>query len=134
MKKELTDRHAVVGEITFYVANILESILPDILSDESWWKLLSFQKLRVYPDHESFLVVTPVEYSNPAAFGETFEAPPQKIVIEILARRSLERVDLASLRIHSRHNMLDRSVFSGCIHCLKDEQHGPAILCVEHVL
>ena len=42
--------------------------------------------------------------------------------------------NLAALRIHARHHVLDRPVFAGRIHRLEDEQHRPAILRVEHVL
>ena len=36
--------------------------------------------------------------------------------------------------VNSRHDALDGAVLAGCIHGLKDEQHRPAVLCVEHIL
>ena len=41
---------------------------------------------------------------------------------------------MASLRIDARHDVLDRAVFAGRVHRLEDEQQGPAVLCIEHVL
>jgi hypothetical protein len=55
-------------------------------------------------------------------------------VVEFFRRRLLEREYLAALRIDARHDVLDRAVFAGRVHRLKDEQQGPAILGVEHVL
>ena len=42
--------------------------------------------------------------------GSALAAPPQEIVIELLGRRMLERIDLAALRIDARHDVLDRAV------------------------
>jgi hypothetical protein len=41
---------------------------------------------------------------------------------------------LTPLRVDARHNVFDRAVFAGRVHRLKDEQQGPAVLGVEHVL
>ena len=46
----------------------------------------------------------------------------------------LERVDLAPLWVHARHDVLDGPVLSRRIQGLEDQEHGPAILGVEHVL
>src|SRR5216684_2583415 len=43
-------------------------------------------------------------------------------------------MNLAALRIHARHNVLDDAVLAGRIHRLNDQQHGPSILCVELIL
>src|SRR5580700_2640503 len=61
-------------------------------------------------------------------------APPEKIVVEFLGTRSLEGIDLATLRVHAGHDVLDGSIFSGRVHALKDEQQCGAILGVELVL
>src|SRR6185503_13496197 len=55
-------------------------------------------------------------------------------MIELFGRGCLERVDLTPLGIDSRHDVLDRSVFSRRIHRLKNQQEGPAILSVEFLL
>jgi hypothetical protein len=36
--------------------------------------------------------------------------------------------------IYSRHDVLDRAVFPGRVHCLEEEQQRPAILGVKHIL
>ena len=55
-------------------------------------------------------------------------------MIEVFGRRGLERVDLAALRIHSRHHVLDRAVLAGGVDGLEHEQQRPAILRVEAIL
>ena len=55
-------------------------------------------------------------------------------MIELFARRRLERMDLAALRVDPGHHVLDRAVFAGGIHRLKDQQHRPSILRVETLL
>jgi hypothetical protein len=55
-------------------------------------------------------------------------------VVQVLGRRGLERDDLAALRVDSGHDVLDRAVLAGGVHGLEDQEHGPAILGVEHVL
>ena len=55
-------------------------------------------------------------------------------MVEILAARRLERVDLAALRVDAGHDVLDRAVLAGRVHRLEDGQHRPAVLRVEHVL
>jgi len=55
-------------------------------------------------------------------------------VIEVLVRGLLKRVDLAALRVDSRHDVFDGAIFAGCIHRLKDHQHGPVALSVEQFL
>ena len=46
----------------------------------------------------------------------------------------LERENLAALRIHTRHDVLDRAGLPRCIHRLEYEQQRSAILGVKHVL
>jgi hypothetical protein len=41
---------------------------------------------------------------------------------------------LAALRVYAGHHMFDGSVLARPVHRLKNEQDGPAILCIEHVL
>ena len=41
---------------------------------------------------------------------------------------------MASLRIDARHDVIDRAVFAGRVHRLEDEQQGPAVLGIEHIL
>ena len=88
----------------------------------------------MHAHHERLLVVAAIENADPPALRQLLHAAPEIVVIEILARRPLERRHLAALRIHARHHVLDRPVLSRRIHRLEDEQHRPAILRVKHVL
>ena len=55
-------------------------------------------------------------------------------MVEFFAGGRLERNDLAALRIDAGHDVLDGAVFSRRVHRLKNQQHGPAVLGIEHVL
>ena len=46
----------------------------------------------------------------------------------------LEAVDLASLRIDTRHHVFDCAVFAGGVHCLKNQEEGISIVRVEQTL
>jgi len=52
-------------------------------------------------------------------------------VVQILGRRRLEGVDLDTLRIDARHDVLDRAVLAGTVHALEDQQQRPVIVGVE---
>src|SRR5437867_10451050 len=84
--------------------------------------------------NERLLVITAIEDADTTTFRQSLHATPKIIVVEFFRGRSLEGVDFTTLWIHSRHNMLDGAVFSGRIHSLEDQEHGPAILRVEFVL
>jgi hypothetical protein len=66
--------------------------------------------------------------------GQVPDVAPHEIVVELLRRGLLEREHLAALRIDARHDVLDRAVFAGRVQRLEDEQQGPAVLGVEHIL
>ena len=66
--------------------------------------------------------------------SKAFNATPQVIVVEVFAGGRLERKNLAPLWVHARHDMLDGAVFSRGVHRLENQQHGPIILGIEHVL
>ncbi len=46
----------------------------------------------------------------------------------------LEAEDLAALRIHAGHHVLDGAVLAGGVHGLKDQQHGVLRQCVQLAL
>ena len=50
---------------------------------------------------------------------------------QALRRGLFEAENLASLGIESGHYMLDYAVFAGGVHGLKNEEHGPFVLCIE---
>jgi hypothetical protein len=55
-------------------------------------------------------------------------------VIELLATWRFERVNLTALRIDAGHNMLNDAILTRRIDSLKDNQHRPAVLCIEYLL
>ena len=97
-------------------------------------QLLLREELRVHADDERLLVVAAIEDPDAAALRQALHAAPQVVVVEVLAARRLEREDLAALRVHARHHVLDRAVLAGRVHRLEDQQHRPAVLRVELVL
>jgi hypothetical protein len=92
------------------------------------------EDLRMDAHHERLLVVAPIEDADAAAFGEGLETAPEVVVIEFLAGRHLEGEYLAALRVDARHHVLDGAVLARGIHGLEDEEHGPTVLRVEHIL
>ena len=66
--------------------------------------------------------------------GSALAVAPEEVVVEFLGRRLLEAVDLAALRIHARHDVLDRAVLAGGVHRLEDDQHRIAVVGVEQFL
>ena len=68
------------------------------------------------------------------ALGDALVGPPEIVVIEFLTAGRLERVDIATLRVHAGHHVLDGAVFPCGVHGLKNQQQRPAILRVEFLL
>ena len=66
--------------------------------------------------------------------GSAHRRAPEKIVVEFLRARRLERMHLAALRIDAGHHVLDDAVLAGRIHRLEHDQHRPAVLRVEPLL
>ena len=83
---------------------------------------------------EDFLVVRTVEDADAPALGQVSDVAPHEVVVELLRRGLLERGHLAPLRIDAGHDVLDRAVFASRVHRLEDQQQGPAVLGVKHVL
>ena len=95
---------------------------------------VSLQDLGVHPHDEHFLVVRTVEDADAPALGQVSDVAPHEVVVEFLRRRLLERGYLAPLRIDAGHDVFDRAVLAGRVHRLEDQQQGPAVLGVKHVL
>src|SRR5579872_5918870 len=88
----------------------------------------------VHANNEDFLIVGSIENPDPPTLGQALGVTPEKVMVEILRRRLLEREDLAALRIYSRHDVFDRSILAGRVHRLENEEQRPSLLGVEHVL
>ena len=122
------------AEVALEGADVLEALVPDLLGDQLRRQLLLGEELRVHAHDQRLLVVAAVEDADAAALGQALHAAPEVVVVEILAGRRLEGVDLAALRVDAGHDVLDRAVLAGRVHRLEDQQHRPAVLRVEHVL
>src|SRR6476661_5929756 len=129
----------IFGRRCRFVSGIAQSYeclqnVPNSLSYELRRELLFREKGRMHPDDQHFFVVAAIENANVSAIWQTLHAAPQIIVVEIVTRRRFERIDLATLWIHAGHDMLDRSIFSGGVHSLEDQEYGPFVLCIELTL
>src|SRR6202167_4577033 len=88
----------------------------------------------MHPHDQHFLIIRAIEDADLTALGHHVVATPQKIMIQFFAGRRFERMNIATLRIHSGHDVLDGAVFAGRVHALKNQQQRPAILGVEFFL
>ena len=71
---------------------------------------------------QDLLIVGAVEDPNVPALRQAAHRVPQIVMVQLLGPRMLEAVDLAALRIHARHHVLDGAVLARGIHGLKDHQ------------
>src|ERR1041384_8792082 len=101
MQEELQNHQAVVREITFEVADIFKTLLPEIFCFELGWEFLAGEKTFVDTHDEGFFVVTTIEDADASALRQALCATPQKIVVQLFGRRGFERRDLAALWIHA---------------------------------
>src|SRR4029453_9762435 len=135
VQEELPDEHAVAREILLDVADVLESMLPQLfVVQERCRHFLSREELRVDSNDDHFLVIGAVEDANPAALRQHAETTPQAIVVEIVRGGDAKGVHLTPLWIDARHHVLDGAVFSSRIDGLKNQEHRPPILGVEPLL
>ena len=74
------------------------ALLPDLLRQALVGDVLRAEQLGMHADDEHFLVVRAIEDADVTPAREHARGAPQKIVIELLRRRRLERVHLAALR------------------------------------
>src|SRR5436309_1367774 len=131
VQEEFPDQDAVSRQIALIAINVFEALLPDFLGHKLFRNFLPFEQLGMNAHHKDFFIVRAVENPDPSALRKMLIRPPQVVVIELFFARSFEGSNLASLRIHSRHDVLDDAVFPGRIHRLKNQQHGPAVLRIE---
>jgi len=87
----------------------------------------AMENLGMYADDQYLFVVGPVEDADPPALREITTGAPEKIVLQFGRTPMFEAEDLAALRIDAGHHVPDGTIFSGCIHRLKDQQDGVAV-------
>src|SRR5260370_15942385 len=110
MQKKLNHDDAIVGEISFEAANVLEALLPNALANQRRGNTLLCQKFRVHTDHQRFLVIAAVENADVPAIWQGFHAAPEIIMIEVLGRKRFEGINLAALWIDTLHHMLASAI------------------------
>ena len=129
VEKKFDHHRAVACQMLLKGGNVLEAFAPDRgFSHQRQRDFLLPEHFRVDAHHQHFLVIGAVEDANAAALGQADRGPPQKIVVELLRRRRLERMDLAALRVDAVEHAVDRAILARRIHALKDQQQRPAIL------
>src|SRR5215510_12525285 len=134
VEKELANDNAITGKISLEVPDVLEALLPNVLRHQLRRQLLPLDKLPMHPYDECLLVVATVEDADATAFRQMSKATPKIIMVQLLGAWRLEGKYLTTLRVDARHNVLDRAILSSGVHRLKDQQHRPTVLRVEHVL
>src|SRR6185369_8278670 len=122
MQKELANNSSIAGEISLNAANVLESIFPNVVGNQFGRELLLCKQRRVYTYDERFFVVTAIKNTYPSSLRQALCTTPKEIMVQVFTCWSLERIDLAALRIDTREYMLNRTVFAGRIHRLKNKQ------------
>jgi len=130
VQKELANQDAAPEQVALEGVDVLEPLRPDARGHDGGRKPLDVQQPRVDPHDEDLFVVGAVEDADAPALGQAAGRPPEEIVREVFGRRRLEREHLAALRVHARHHVFDRAVFSRRVHGLEDEQQRPRALCV----
>ena len=88
----------------------------------------------MHPGDQHLLVVGTVENTDLSALGQVAGGAPEKIVLQFDGAGMLEAEYLATLRVDSGHDMLDRAVLPGRIHGLKNQQQRITVRGVEHLL
>ena len=90
VEEKLANDDAIARQVALDVTDVLVAILPDVLGDELGRDLLLCHQLGMNTDNESLFVVATIENADPPAFGQTLQAAPEKVVIEIFRRWALE--------------------------------------------
>src|SRR5262245_43814512 len=121
MEQELTNDNAITRKISLEVPDVLEALLPNVLRHQLRRQLLPLEKLPMHPYNERLLVVATVEDADATAFRQMSKATPKIIMVQLLGAWRLEGKYLTTLRVDSRHNVLDRAVFPRGVHRLKDQ-------------
>src|SRR6267142_353228 len=134
VKEELEHARAVAVQVALEVRDRLVALFPRLFFAAPVGNAFAAQDLRAHADDQDFLVIRAVEDADTPALREHARAAPQEIVLQLLRARMLEAVDLAALRVHSGHHVLDHAVLARGVHGLEDDQQGVAVRGVKHVL
>jgi len=121
VKKELDDSGTVTVEMLLHVHDRPIPLFPDsFLVKQFIRKPLAAENLRMHTNDEHFLIVGTIEDTDPPTFRQTTGRAPEKNRASFRRRaRLFETENLTALRIDPGHDMPDRAVLAGCVHCLK---------------
>jgi len=120
---ELEDEDVVVEEHVLEPVDVVQMAACDLGGDEL-----------VNTRGEDVLVVGAVEDVDHAARGNLGVGSPEEVVARFKRGRHFEGGDVAALGVDAGKDMADGAVFAGCIHTLKDDEQGLALVGVEDVL
>ena len=131
MEEEFTHHNSIARQVAFKSVDVFEALVPNVFADQIVGKLLRPQKRRMHTDDENFFVIGAIEDANFAARGNALMGAPEIVVVQFFVAGCLERMDVATLGIDAGHHVLDGAVFSGGVHCLKNQQERPPVLRVK---
>src|SRR4030095_6270271 len=93
---EFTDGGGISSRIPLEGDDVGEALLPDVFRHQRRRELLVVEKLGMNADDKCLLVVRAIEDADAPTLGKTPTGSPQEIVVQLFARRRLERVDLTT--------------------------------------
>src|SRR5262249_54974527 len=134
VQEELEHHDAVAHEMFFAGADVLVARFPERLAALTGRELLRVEQLRMDLHDEDVLVVGAVEDADPSPLRQALHVAPEEVVAEFFGGGFLEAEDLATLRVHAGHDMLDRAVLAGRIHGLEDNEDAVTAIGIKQLL
>ena len=128
VQEQLDDMEALVDKVALPIVDLAVAALPDVALARGRRQLLAVEDLIVDTDDEHFLVVGAVEDADLAASRKASCGTPEVVVVELLGRGLLERVDAHALRIDAAHHVPDGAVLARGVHGLEDDQQPICVL------
>src|ERR1019366_8489896 len=123
VQENLDDLRAVAMKMLLQIADGVIPLGPNIpLITQLFGQSLAAQKFRMNANYQHFLVIGTIKDADPASFGKAACGAPEKVMFEFFGTRLLEAEHLTVLRIDSRHDMPDGSIFPGAVHSLEDQE------------
>ncbi len=120
--------------MAFERVDVLVAFGPEARPAVARGQPLCVQPFGVHPQGDDLLVVGAVEDADASTLGQRVRDPPEEVVVELLARRLPERDDVHALRVHARHDVLDRRVLAGSVHRLEHQEQRVRVARPEQLL
>ena len=125
---------AVAVEVALEGVEVVVAGGPEVRAAVAGRQLLLVEPLGVHPEGDDLFVVGAVEDPDASPLGRRLGDPPQERVVELLARRLLERDDVHALGVDAGHDVLDRRVLAGGVHRLEHDEQGVGVARPEQLL